>query len=417
MKGIVKRMNHKRDEEDLIARNIRKAIENSMEEFSILDPFPPSWLAWNRHNIDDEIKHPEWLYASLALSERASALATTDKMRWASGFCYRGTACVVTLQKFGLRLYISGGDSLHKDESSDYSPATIRDSLVAQLQILLGIVEKNVLIPLFREQRTLGEIVIRNDYFAIRNMYEYFRTRSLNWENLEAEISILNLSSPDLIEPSGSSVAEMLRPYLKKKKQLQYKGYFEFAAILAFFSLLEHVLVLLKPMSIQESQISVNDFIGLSLTKKWVSVFGSSDQEANRMKDDILKISDRYRNFYAHGGVAKGGKSAYVSIPGLGMLSSPDIEQQRQPSFPFIDGKLGGTQIQAKVFPFFDKIEAWLESSALSHGMKYIKEGLNVSFENSFREEILSLTKDDQKFDQWLEMRSQALDRFLNFED
>lgn len=246
-------------------------------------------------------------------------------MRWARGFSYKGVACVVALQKFGLRLYMAeegftndqltsiANDPLSRDENR----ALFIDSLVIDLKKAVKIVERKLLIPLFAKERERGAIVIRNDYNAIRQMYLYFRERAENWEELEAVVRV-------------------------------------------------------------ESGFATNQFLGLDIWEKWSVVLGKSHQSL-RLKDKAFKVADKYRNFYAHGGIAKKSQSSYVHIPGVGSLTDPNFGDMRQPIFPFVEPELKQSDVTDVIFPFFDDVEKWLREGGSRFGMNYVGEGYRCS--------------------------------------
>lgn len=417
-------MNDSWDENDPRSEAI-KILQRRMKNFERLDSFPSSWTSWDKIKLSEDFQYPEYVLITLVLSHRVLSLDPLDKMRWACGFLYKGVPCAIALQKTGLRLFtfsqnvdtieLTRSQIAHTGQS--VSGSDFQSALIAELKGALNFVEKRFIEELFIESATTDSIFLRNDYQSLKEMYLYFREKSEEYSQ-GSKGSI----KPEFRDNGGVGVstkleiAEIFAPWFEQRERFRKKGYYEFAGVLAFFSLLEHILVLLMPLSPEASKLSLHEFLKNDFKTKWDLIFTEKDALNLEMRQEVLHIAEKYRNLFSHGGVAKSGRSLYVSLRGIGIITNPLFKRNRDPSLPFIEFLPENPTVDSDVFPFFDEIELWLAKSSARFGMKFIEEGLDIPHSREFASEFVERSKDEEEFDDWLSLRSEMTDRATNFE-
>jgi len=394
-----------------------------MKDFSILDSYPTGWQGWVRYDIGDEFPVPGILKVTFSLSACVRQLDYSEKTQWAFSFQFQNRPSVVAFQKFGLRLYIqpefpsftnrpSSSDKTDLGNSLDFQ---YKDGLLQVLKKSVRLVENGILKSVGVASLKSRDLIIRNDYRAIHEMYEYFRFASTQLsKDVDRQEDMQRLPEGD--HTAGEVIKAALAPWFALRERERERGYNDVASVLSFFSLLEHVLVLLLPLSQNNISVDIDTFIGLPLTDKWTAIFSNASPIDSRMREKVFQIADKYRNFYSHGGVSKRGKSAYFTVPTIGSIPMSLSKVKNDVYFPFLEIASGSNLVEIEVFPFFDELELWLKQGSSSFAMRFIEEGFDVPFSKKFVETFLEVTRSEEEFEDWMQTRSEVLDRFHNFE-
>jgi hypothetical protein len=174
-------------------------------------------------------------------------LGRGEKLAWEHTFQVDGVHCSLALQKFGLRLYVS------REVGEETAAEALVETIVKRLLKAQRRLERELLRPYSVEQIRLGRVTLRNQHSGLRATYEYFRDGArLAYEGKgrlarDAPGGGFRLL-PDRVEGWHNTVA----------------------MVTAYFSLLEHNLVLALPfIRFDPSTDSVTEFIG----KRWGDKF------------------------------------------------------------------------------------------------------------------------------------------------
>ena len=405
-------LNETQEKDDSDSEHL-KPLLMQMKDFSLLEPFPESWPNWTGVNLNEEFPNPEYLQITLILSTLTSPVRIGEKTRWAYGFIFKGVPCVISLQKFGLRLYVR----TEKVATQEAKNADVQGFLIAALRKAVKYVKRQYISAFFEEISESDTLVLRNDYHPIRNMYQYFRDAAAGaseTHRADDSESIEGVRESEV--PILGSTKEFLAPWFEDRERFRNKGYYEFAAVLAFFSLIEHVLVLLVSLSSSAFDQPLAGFIKMELKAKLNVIFVKGDPDSDMMRSKLLAIADKYRNFFAHGGITKGGRATHVHLKGIGPVANPAFKLNRDPSLPFIEFLPNKPTIDSEVFPFFDEFEKWLAQGPTRFEMKFINDGMDILYDKKFLVRFLEACSDESTFDDWLRERSLATDRLINFE-
>ena len=149
-----------------------------------------------------------------------------EKMEWAIRFRVDGVACTLSSEKFGLQLYVKG-------IIAEAEAAGLAERVIGRLDRAQRVLERDVLRPLAVEQTELGNVTLVNQYFHLRGAYTYFRDGARNAYEGNGR---LPKRAP------GGGWHAMIE---------QREGFYNTVAMVsAYFSLLEHILVLALPFSL-----------------------------------------------------------------------------------------------------------------------------------------------------------------------
>jgi hypothetical protein len=323
-------------------------------------------------------------------------LGRAEKLAWEYVFTFRGRACSLAQQKFGLRLYLEPWDGA--DDAAD------ANEIVSKLSAASRLLERNLLRSLIDTQVGESRIIVHNQVGQLRGMYEYFRRLA---EAAYAGDGILAKSFDEKHE--GTFIAAF-RPMAE-----QQEGFFATVAMItAYFSLLEHLFVFaLAFTNFDPAQESLKEFIGDRLLDKFKRLFDlAQDRMAGGYYERLHDVAEKWRNPYDHDGFDKRGGALSINVPDLGTIPLMLSDIRSHPTFHFLPTRENSFD---EVATLFDELDAWLRQSQVGPGIAWANEGLNISFEperlDDMRKAVATGT-----FDELLTRVSNIADRETNME-
>jgi hypothetical protein len=184
---------------------------------------------------------------------------------------------------------------------------------VDKLAKAIRVVEQGLLRQYGERRIASSDITIVNQIYWLYGMYRHFR------EVAEASFNARKTTNGDEPPAEFAARAELVNRALAFDRIGAFNA---LTAIHAYFSFLEHVLVLVLPFTdFDPTTESVTDFIGLRWRDKFKRVFDiNSERTAKRLHDRLHEVSEIFRNTYGHGGFDKKGGAIYFHVPGLGAL-------------------------------------------------------------------------------------------------
>lgn len=312
---------------------------------------------------------------------------TWEKTAWVYSFGVRGVPCLVSSEKFGMKLYVP---SSCEDGIAD----TARGMLIVGLQKFSNRLRERI----DDEFSHTVEFGFVNQTSFLRRGYILFRTKAE-----EAYASGLHYGKRVSGEDSNvTSINFDQEPW-----------WHSFGATVSFFSYLEHLYSGLlaftgNSYSVQE----VKHFMSLSWRKKHERLFKEAGIfDANQFRRLCL-IVDNQRNLFSHGLGGKPGTTIYHLIPDVGFVPSAINQAPVQPNFLYSKDHQELFESNCKEF---DDLETVLSLGNLAYGMRWAKSGLNFRFDAEFSGELAHAI-DDGKFEDFIAEQSYLTDQAANFE-
>ncbi|NYJ76498.1 hypothetical protein [Allobranchiibius huperziae] len=297
-----------------------------------------------------------------------------EKVAWWTDFTYKGYPCELAHEKFGLRLRV-GGDLT--EEQADRLLAEMRKKLISAVNTVEGLLAERA-----NGILNAGNVTVVNQHRQLRGTYTYFRERATHPDVVEDVVeSVEHEGLTGQLFTSGRNVMAM-----NSFRDLV-------AAISAYVSWVEHVLVLALPFAgFDPATDNLVKIIGDRWGDKWRRVVGHSDAEAVRLRERLAEVVERWRNTYSHGGFEKGnGATIYLHTPGLGALPVGLSNIRESPLMAF---HAASERDIEGVFALLDEIDAWLTNNA-PNAMEWIESGLAVRFDAKFMAQVAECTKSE----------------------
>jgi len=188
------------------------------------------------------------------------------------------------------------------------------------------------------------------------------------------------------------------------------------AMTVAYFSLLEHLLVLVLPATdFDPSAEPVTGFIRLRLLEKWDRVFGvAGDPAARKLRERLHRCAEQWRNPYGHGGFDKRNGPLSFHFPGVGALPVLLSDIRTHPSFRFVPGREDSFD---QLCALFDEIDEWLRAGPVAAGMFWAESGLDVPFDAKRLGEIRKAVHHGRvSYEEFVVARSHAEDIAANMD-
>jgi hypothetical protein len=380
-------------EEPTISSEIRQHALHSLRDFS---PSSVDEIEADLHRVEvdpAQIPVPELAYFALVKIVGCEDLGREEKTAWSIPFVFRDVQCELALQKFGLRLYI------YEEPNKAEVDERFAEEVISRLSRALRTIEKLVFTPYAEQQIRRGNVTVRNQLNRLRSLYYYFRK-----------------AAADSFAGNGRIQSEPSQGVFHLMAE-QTEGFFNTVAMVnAYFSMLEHALVLVLPCTdFDPVNESLTDFIGKRWRDKYRRVYRiDTDVTAKKLHDRLHRVSEDYRNTYGHGGFDKKRGALYFHVPDLGVLPAMLSDIRDSPHFEFVPVDVNDF---TEICNLFDEVDAWMRSGPTRFGMRWaMNAGLEVAFNASFLAQYRAAMVSEQQFEDFLMLQCQLWERYTNMD-
>lgn len=288
-----------------------------------------------------------------------------EKVRWTVCFGVGGKPYAVELAKFGLRLYYPEGQ--HESLAR----------VMGQLEAALGKLEKS-LETYAKERVRSGDVTIANRSRLFQGRYQFFRDRAQAAYRAADRPPRRRKKAAGTVEGLGAELFEAIGAKMNK----QGEGfYYSVAMIDAYFSYLEHQLVLLRAfMGTALSETTVVDLLGMRWDEKLSVVLGVDAAIHKDLVGGMRKLKERIRNPFAHGGVENDGGSMYFHVPNVGALPANMSRTRSSAHFNFLPVD---SPDHAKACELFDGLDQVLRNGRLEWPSQMIEAGVDPAWDRA----------------------------------
>lgn len=316
-----------------------------------------------------------------------------EKTLWAMPVKYRGVPFTVEHAKFGLGVMSDASEA-----------ATLLPDLLRTLDRASRVADK-IMRPVLEEQISKRHVTIRNLYSTLHSRYLFFREHAL---------ASFRTPPPDRELTSRSAdgrITGWSQDIFKPKRE----GFFySTAAVEAFFSRLEHLLVLCVPFGPHAHSIDLSKHLAAGWAVKYRSLVDfSSDRRGKRVYDALRAIKEQYRNPLAHGGFEKGSGSLLVHVPSCGAI--PASLSEFRDGLHYTLYPLSERSFQ-ECCAVFDECDSYFETGPLRRGYRYASTSLNVAFDEESIREYQAASASDEAFEELIDRTCHLMDMDANMD-
>ncbi|MEE1939661.1 hypothetical protein V1L54_09580 [Streptomyces sp. TRM 70361] len=336
-----------------------------------------------------------------------------EKLAWEYPFKFRNRPCSITLQKFGIRLYLAPQEGDEEDSLKE-----IAREIIGKISSASRCIEKKILSEVAKSEVHLGRVTIYNQVGQLRAMYGFFRRLAERaYAGKGLLIDDLKKSDVSGATPEAEKIAHSLKMAFGEPIARDREGFYATIAMInAYFSLFEHLLVLSLPATdFDPSQEPITEFIASKIFEKYDRVFDAKgDAQAKEFRVRLREMAEVWRNPYGHGAFDKRHGTLHFQIPGLGPFPAILSDIRSHPTFEFSPDRESAFDLACSLF---DELDAWLRDGPIRHGVRWAEAGLNVSYDS----ETLNLFRSasnagDEEFERFLTSASYLEEKAANME-
>lgn len=370
----------------------RRAIRALAE---IVPPTESENLLWDRHELSPtDFPVPGLVLFGLRELRGLQSWGPGEKLRWGITATFRKVTFYVSLEKFGLRLHC---------------PPRLRTKTRNELIRLLKTAAKLAeayLRDLAQQQIKAGNVTLDNQYLQFDAAYRFFREKAS-----AAYASRPKKPKVTSRDKTGRPTGWTSDPFRPQREG----GYFATAMLDAYFSRLEHLLVVVLPfIDFDPGSGALLQHTGLTWDEKWCRVFNvTNDKRAKVAYDTLRNIKESVRNPMSHGGFHKKGTSFFFHVENVGAL--PALLSKHRRSF-----NLSVTRVPEDTYgnlcSQLDQVDAYLASSHIAAGMRYAESGLSIPFSADFRKACKVAAKSTPTLEKFMDYHAYLEDTHANMD-
>lgn len=350
------------------------------------------------------VYHPYVVFIIFVHLKNFEYFGQEEKVAWTIPIKFKGHPFILTHRKFGFNI-ISNEDGeeitkvAHEAISCIKKATPYAETLIES--IIVQLVEK-------------GNVTLENESRAIHSRYQFFRKKA----EKEFKLAIKNKDKFKKIERKGKGMIASVTSFqdLSVKYRLAGNNYAT-AMLDAYFSLLEHILVLLLPFvpHVKFEEFNLNNFISLNWREK-LKIIIELEKDINVLKlyERLNAIKEDLRNPLTHGYFLKDGNSLYVHMPKVGAIPMNLTKKENHLNYAFFVVHEANFDVIVKTFDeFYDYLKS---NSATMYGMKYVESGLPVAFDLSSRQRYKYSMTDIHHFDEFIRQQDYDYTNAINMD-
>ncbi|MBB3045640.1 hypothetical protein [Nocardioides soli] len=414
----------------------QRILGHILAEFAPDDPERP----WKKGELRSPVQEgdfpvPELARAALVWAGFVNQRGWDEKTAWRVGGRFRDTNVSFASTKFGLRVMVETDRQLTPTENQPFTPppgviaskrvdlssdpdlAALVADFTTAVRKAAQVFGSRVLNDLVQSQVESGNVTLVNQNGRLRGAYNFFRWQGQALIDGHGDADIRQEMIDITIRAAGGDPEDnhYFLPFFNPVNV----GYCLTAMASAYFSWLEHVLVLALPFTPHWDPVEkpVTKAIGDPWSDKWRYVLrdamAAPNGDAKKTFDLLSDAAEQFRNLDAHGGFGKKEQSLLVHSP-MGAIPARLAE--------------GASAIKATViseapstFPeaceVFDAVDKFLRTGPLSDAFVWIEGGLQVAFHAEHRERMReAIAQGSEAFLEEVERFAELEDRINNFE-
>jgi hypothetical protein len=292
------------------------------------------------------------------------------------------------------------------------SPTSQR--VIGQLKSGLKEVEK-FLEPFAKHQVANGDVMIVNRFSEFEDRYRFFRNLA-DKAYKEAKRPLPKKKQVGSADNIKGFMSDMVAR-MNHSRRANHEGfYFSAAMVDAYFSGLEHRLVLLRAFT--GTVFSIGAVIDL-LAARWdeklkLILPAGKTKDMDRILGKMRDIKERVRNPFAHGGNENDGGSLFFHLPRVGAIPANFSGFGKSVRFTVVPIEHHG---HAEICGIFDELDTLLGKGELARPHRLMKASVDPSFDEiAIKEYSEAISGTDEDLERYIDFWSHEWERHTNMD-
>ncbi|MFC1956944.1 hypothetical protein ACFLVY_01430 [Chloroflexota bacterium] len=318
-----------------------------------------------------------------------------EKVFWKIPIKYKSLPFLLSHRKFGFRV--------HRKGEVDY-PENIVDAMIKDLNKAIRVADRMIQ-PFAEQQVRSGNVTVANHYIKLDMMYRFFRDKARRCFSRPAP-------KPEITgrDKDGTPIAWSHDPY-----KYEREGFYNSIGMVdAFFSRLEHVLILVLPfIGFDPATEDLAQIMSANWADKYKRVFDlAANAKAKTLLEKLIFIKEKYRNAIIHGYFEKKGASLFFHIPPYAVpVLLSRFRNSVQYSFLPIT-----TMSYEEICSIFDEVDSLLKEGTTKYGVRFAESGLDLPFDAKSISRYHAAQESDEAFESFVEFVGYWSDLSVNMD-
>ena len=367
---------------------LRKSLDHYLKDFQSEEESLKEGHYGLEHGIDLEenlAPLPYMVFICLVVLKGFKSWGRGEKVLWEIPIKYKSFSFLLSHRKFGFRLHYKGEEP----------PKNIVKEMIKQLNKAIKIADK-LMQPFAKEQIHSGNVTMANRYIRLDMRYRFFRKKA---QEAFSRSKKKPKTEKNKEEPSFTSIVNSINYMTRMERE---GAYYTVAMLDAYFSKLEHLLVLVIPfLEFDCTKENLVDLISTNWNAKYKRIFDlKTDHKAKILFDRLTTVREKYRNPVTHGDFEKRGASLYFHLPGLSAVPVCLSSFKDSIYYSFLPVNMDSYK---DICALLDEVDAFLRNGKTKYGVMFAETGLDVAFSKESLAEYTVATESDDKFKSFVE--------------
>lgn len=295
------------------------------------------------------------------------------------------------------------GFQVHRKDEVDY-PQNIAEEMIQELNSAIRAADRMIQ-PFVEQQVRSGNVTIANYYIKLDMMYRFFRKKA-------KDSFVHPAPKPKVVkrDKDGNPIA-----WSHDTDKWEREGfYYSVGMIDAFFTRLEHLLVLVLPFIGFDP---TTEDLALIMSANWINkykrVFNlATDAKARALLDELKFVKEKYRNAIMHGYFEKRGAPLFFHLPPYAVpVLLSGFHDSVQYSFLPISAKS-----YEDICSLFDEVDLLFRLGQTKYGVRFAESGLELPLDANSISRYSSASASDEDFERFIEYVGYMADLSINMD-
>lgn len=363
---------------------------------------------WDRRELRTSFKPPakdfpvpDLVLFALSRVLRFRHTGHEEKVRWSVFATFNGALVSFEMRKLGFTICHEDGVTVDLKR--------LRGQLLAAVKHT-----ENWLAPLAEQQIDANNVSIANHYGEFDKRYRFFRQQADRAYRAAAKPP--KAKAPAATDDLTVMMNELFAPWAGSMRSTRRGFYHSVAMVDAYFSRLEHQLLLMRALSGRPmAHRGLREFLSSTWDERLREILPvDGDPQVQKAFQDLKALKERVRNPFSHGGFENDGGSLFIHVPTVGAMPANFTRIKNSVRFNFVPLE---KEDHAGACALFDSLDAIFRKGPCASVFQLTENGISPSFDDaSLRDYRSAIASGSDERETYIELWHQEHDRHANMD-